>query len=374
MKEILYIAWAVPYDKVLHAGGQTLNYYIKGISKENKRVSLAAFCMEDEEALVDTQAAGIDTHLIVKKKSLKDSISNLQSVNSKLNPWHRYCNLFSKKSAGMLIKELERLRETGYSPDTIILEWTESLLMIDDIKRVFPEARYIASEHDVTFQRIQRQAKGGSLYKAIQAGNTFKRELCALKKCDKVVVHNSKDRKLLEESGIDGNKLHEIAAYYHKSALPYKRENNDVVFFGNMTRPENKEAAEWFKSNVMPLLGDIPVHFKIIGKGAQYVDSIDETFSKAMCFVCPMIHGAGIKVKNLEALYSGIPVLTNTVGIEGIPAENGRDYLHCETPEEYANAVREIFEGKAAIDGRDFMERTFDLRESLVRYDKMLNE
>ena len=67
---------------------------------------------------------------------------------------------------------------------------------------------------------------------------------------------------------------------------------------------------------------------------------------ESLCLAAPLVLGAGIKVKILEALASGLPVLTNEIGIEGIPAVDGRDYFFCETPKEYADRIRGLLEQK----------------------------
>jgi glycosyltransferase involved in cell wall biosynthesis len=49
--------------------------------------------------------------------------------------------------------------------------------------------------------------------------------------------------------------------------------------------------------------------------------------------VAPLLTGSGIRIKILEAMALGRPVITTTVGIEGIPAENNREVLIADDPE-----------------------------------------
>ena len=62
----------------------------------------------------------------------------------------------------------------------------------------------------------------------------------------------------------------------------------------------------------------------------------------AVCLVAPLKLGAGIKVKILEAMSAGIPVLTNEIGIEGIEAVNEKEYILCSSPDEYADSIRRL--------------------------------
>lgn len=371
--KILYVAWMTPYDKVRHAGGQTFNYYIKGMARAGHEVTLVSFCMPEELKEIDLSSRGICFCPIVRRKDWKDFLGNFRSLNSKLNPRHRLCNLLSAKSEHRMLSRLRELSAGGYEPEVIILEWTEMLLLIDGVKQIFPKAKIVASEHDVTFQRIGREAATeDTRRKQIQAQNTREREMKAILTCDKVVVHNEKDRVLLLDAGIPEEKIFTIVPFYHQSQAVYSRKNDKVLFFGNMMRKENQEAADWFSRHVMPLIKGLPVEFEVIGNGAKYVESIDAAFSEAMCFVCPLLHGAGIKVKTLEALYSGIPVLANELGIEGIPAMDGEEYFHCEKPEDYEKAIRQIYEGKSTVSGKKMFDRMFDLVSSLENYRNMI--
>ena len=60
-----------------------------------------------------------------------------------------------------------------------------------------------------------------------------------------------------------------------------------------------------------------------------YVHSLSEVLAECDAMFCPLASGAGIKVKVLEALVSGWPVVSNPIGFEGIPPEyitKGYDY------------------------------------------------
>ena len=96
-----------------------------------------------------------------------------------------------------------------------------------------------------------------------------------------------------------------------------------------------------------------------------FVDSLEAYLQDALCFVVPLLQGAGIKIKILEGFMTGIPVLTNAIGIEGIPAENQKEYLHCELPEDYISAIERLTEDNELCmtlgkNARTFMEATFD--------------
>lgn len=62
---------------------------------------------------------------------------------------------------------------------------------------------------------------------------------------------------------------------------------------------------------------------------------------------------------------AGVPVLTNAIGIEGIPAKNKVAYLHCETAQDYISSITELadnYEMQKSLseNARDFMSRSFN--------------
>ena len=207
-------------------------------------------------------------------------------------------------------------------------------------------------------------------------------------------MHNFKDKNLLIEEGISGEKIHVLTPYFLSVDANRTPDYNTIIFYGAMNRITNCEAAIWFATNVMPLLKDTGVRFCIIGAKPDkklnsikstnvivtgFVDSIIPYFEQCMCMVCPLKNGAGIKVKVLEALSAGVPVLSNSIGIEGIGAVAGKDYLHCETPENYANAITKIIKREIKIDeisssAKKFMRSNFSLENSLKEYKEMLEK
>ena len=171
--------------------------------------------------------------------------------------------------------------------------------------------------------------------------------------------HNPDNCQLIRKDGIPFKNIKWLPPYFNSMSNIKRKETEPVIlFFGAMGRQENSLSALWFIENVMPKISDLSVKFVILGGNPPkeliskespsvhitgFVDDIKPYFETAMCFVAPLILGAGIKVKILEALSSGIPVLTNKIGIEGIPARDGHEYLHCETAEEYETLIRAIY-------------------------------
>ena len=392
--EIMYIAYCAPYSNVLHAGGQTLYYYLTQMRNEGHFVRLVSLCYPEERLKIDVEKVGIISNLVVRPSGIKKFINQVYSLNSKFNPLYKYGNSIPIYLVKLLLNELKNISKQDYEPDIIVLEWTQMVVVIEEIKKIFPNAKYVASEHDVTYLRYYREIEYERnflkrIYRHMRYKNQKRKEITALKKCDLIFVHSQKDKKILNcDNSFHEKQLSFLVPYYHRSDREYKRENNDIIFFGNMSRVENIISVEWFKDKVMPLLADINVRFVIVGSGISrrlsklesenvhvegFVPSIDNIFSEAFCFVAPLQLGAGIKVKVIEALYSGITVIANDIAIEGISAKNKKDFYLCNTPEEFAYIIRNLYHKTLqAINGKKFIIENFSMDKSFKDYEKKI--
>ena len=171
-----------------------------------------------------------------------------------------------------------------------------------------------------------------------------------------------------------------------------KNINKNILFYGAMNRMENEISAEWFIKNVMPEIKDTGAKYVIVGNKPSdelkkyesdnviitgFVQDIQPYFSSAMCLAAPIQAGAGVKVKILEAMAMGVPVLTNNIGIEGIEVDDGIHYYHCETPEDYNGKIRYIIQNrdeaeKVAQNALKFINDNYNLKNSFKEYSEKI--
>jgi glycosyltransferase involved in cell wall biosynthesis len=154
----------------------------------------------------------------------------------------------------------------------------------------------------------------------------------------------------------------------------HKPEPGHIVFVGAMRHQPNADGAAWFAREVLPLvrakLGDI--RFTIVGADppasvqALAGDGIEVTgrvadirpyLASAAVTVIPLHSGGGTRLKILEAFAAGVPVISTTVGAEGLDVASGEQLLLADSPEEFAAAtllvLREpIFAERLADSGR----------------------
>jgi glycosyltransferase involved in cell wall biosynthesis len=113
----------------------------------------------------------------------------------------------------------------------------------------------------------------------------------------------------------------------------------ELVFLGNLFLPHNEDAASTFLRTVLPAIerDRPPVRLRIIGRNAGaglrelaarfpnsvvlegFVEDLDAALSRATAVIGPLRFGSGVKIKMLEALARGVPLLATGVAAEGIP-------------------------------------------------------
>lgn len=410
MKKLLFISYFAPYDRVDHAGGKVHNFYVKKLQKEkNYDMTLLTMCYQRECEKLDLEDYGIKHRLVVLDKSPARKYARMFfSGFSYFNPFDKYGKVLLNFERHQLKKMIAHYASEGERPDLIILQWTQIILLMPFVKKLYPDTKIVAIEEDVLFlnfyRRIGLAKNPWQKYTATyQYRNLRKRELAALNTAWQIVVNNFKDAALLVENGVDGKDIFTSSVYFENYSF-VKRVGTgccedggmfrDILFYGAMHRDENHISVMWFIENVLPLL---PEQFRLVVVGARprkellalgservrvmgFVEDISGYFASCFCLAASLRLGAGIKVKVLEAMSAGVPVLTNDIGIEGIGCRGGQEYWHCETAKEYADAVlwmenHACETAKIAENGKKYIGENFDLEkkyEELVRlWDKM---
>lgn len=138
-----------------------------------------------------------------------------------------------------------------------------------------------------------------------------------------------------------------------------------LLFTGKMDFRPNVDAALWFGREILPLIkaGEPNVTWGIVGKSPHprldvlrsdpaiaitgEVPHITPYLRAADLYVIPLRMGGGTRFKLLEAMAAGIPVVSTSVGAEGVPVRSGRELLLADQPDQFAAAVTRLLRDPA---------------------------
>jgi glycosyltransferase involved in cell wall biosynthesis len=95
-----------------------------------------------------------------------------------------------------------------------------------------------------------------------------------------------------------------------------------------------------------------------------FVDDIRPYMDRAQVYLCPMRDGGGTRLKILDALSMGKPIVATTMALEGIDVVQEQDVLVGDTPEDFVNQVQRLIQDQSlrrrlSANGRAFVERHF---------------
>ena len=173
----------------------------------------------------------------------------------------------------------------------------------------------------------------------------------------------------------------------------------NIVTLGTLHYPPNADGIRWFAREVFPrVVQEIPqATLTIIGKNPPqdfhemavsqpdrftvtgYVPDLVPQLERAAVMAVPVRAGSGMRVRILEALAQGMPIVTTTIGLEGIDATPGQDVLVADTVEEYATAVVRLLRdselrARLAQNGRRLAENRYDWRVVLKKMDEVYGD
>jgi glycosyltransferase involved in cell wall biosynthesis len=139
--------------------------------------------------------------------------------------------------------------------------------------------------------------------------------------------------------------------------LPEVEKQEAIVFSGNLEYHPNRAAVKFFARRVWPRLRRrwTNLRWRIVGKNPDAVldlvggdprvdltgpveDAVTE-LARARLAVAPLLSGSGTRVKILEAWAAGLPVVSTSIGAEGLEAEDGRHLMVADTPDAIRGAI-----------------------------------
>jgi glycosyltransferase involved in cell wall biosynthesis len=147
---------------------------------------------------------------------------------------------------------------------------------------------------------------------------------------------------------------------------PVRKEEQVIIFSGNLEYQPNISAVRHFNDNIWPLLRKrVPdLTWRIAGKNPRAIAAIingdrrvDVTgpmddaiamLASAKIAVVPLLAGSGTRFKILEAWAACTPVISTHLGAEGLPYTAGEHLLICDDPSEFAEAVAFLLEAPEA--------------------------
>lgn len=387
MKNVLLLCHDVPSLSV----GATLPFYhlIKNL---HDKYNLTLICFDSgkydlseyDDLLKNHFTLEINEYLSIKDQ-LTYTIKNMMALDNLKS--RSFLNYYYNSNMSKLIKE--HLDDV----DIIISDMPMAFYVKNsNIKKIVYAFDAVSNYNYLMYK------KADSLFSKIYWYMNYKK-ISSYEKCynkfDECIVVNRKDKLLLEKklsvnidvvaNGVDTD-------YFSKNDAS---DDTKLLFLGDMSTPPNNDAVKYFVNNIYPLiLEDRDIKFYIVGRNpSSYIESlkseniivtgeVDDVrsfLSKNTIFITPMISGTGIKNKILEAMSMNLAVVSTSIGISGIDAEDNVHYLLGDSPASFKDAVirlidDEKFRYDMANNAREFVDHNYSWTKSANTLNKLIQE
>lgn len=178
---------------------------------------------------------------------------------------------------------------------------------------------------------------------------------------DYVVAVSREDREMMQrEYGVDAisDVPTGVDTEFFRPRGREQREAHNVVFTGSMDWLPNEDAIQFFTSKILPLVRErVPdVTLTVVGRNplpslvelgkrdasvvvTGRVDDVRPYMERAAAYVVPLRIGGGTRLKIYEAMAMEQPIVSTTVGAEGLPVRDGAELLLADTPEDFAASL-----------------------------------
>lgn len=278
--------------------------------------------------------------------------------------------LYKYKNKKMFQMIQKKFKENDY--DIVYYDHLQLCVYHKYIENLNGKSKYILDEHNCEYMIMQRHYENAEnilkkMFLKLEYKKLQKFEAKMLQCVDKVVVLSKEDKEQLDK--ITQHKFNYdiipigVAEHKQKDIHTKNAERLRLLFLGTMTWEPNRSGLLWFMQNVIPELEkqNFQYSLDIVGKNpsdeivqladknehinvAGYVESTEEYFEKCDVMIVPLFVGSGQRVKIIESFSRGFPVISTTVGAEGLQYIDGESILIADDETQFVKAINKMRE------------------------------
>lgn len=395
MEKILFLTTLLPLPPDNGGKIKSLNT-LKALSK-NYNIDLFCFVndKEDLKYLKEVKHYVSDAQIFVKRVIRTTSKSVF--IKDYLKSWFSILPYSIKKFYSRKLNKIlsKKINLTNYN-----FVYVDHLPMMV-YYRIIKNQKIILDEHNVEsmiFKRIV-QTNTSKIKKVLGHFEYIKLrnfEISSLNKCNQIICLSVTDKlSLLKLSPSIEKKISILPIHLDNdnkvSIKKLRKEKINLLFLGTMSWYPNQQGIKWFMENVWPslisqnfnvyIVGSNPPDFiKEYQKNKQiivtgYVNNIDRYIQMCDVSIVPLFIGSGQRVKIIESFAKGIPVLSTTIGAEGLICEDGKDIFIANNKHDFISKLQRFQTNHELLDKTSYNARiTFDKFYSAKALPQKLNE
>jgi O-antigen biosynthesis protein len=271
------------------------------------------------------------------------------------------------------------IKAAGSEFDTILVSRPEVAEDVIPSIRRHSGARIIYYGHDLHFRRMRQQAEVTQDERLLRLGEMMREREYAIWRQADLSLYLSEEEAQIASALQPDARIGSIVPYCFDRFAPPRvaPSSQEIIFVAGFGHPPNEDAARWFVDEVLPLVhaAEPLAHLSIVGSNptenvralagdgvalfANVTDGeLESAYDRARVAVVPLRCGAGVKLKVVEALRAGLPLVTTQVGAQGLPGLFQVAAVH-EDAGDFAAAVVALLRDDAAWETRSLKQVEF---------------
>ncbi len=275
--------------------------------------------------------------------------------------------------------------------DIIQVEHSSLTIYLDHIKMEAMTASIVIM-HNIDYIRNERVIKNlpfglKKIFHLFNQSKFKKWEIRALHQYNCIATMSDIDKSILEKDTM-GLNFQVLPNGVDTKTIKFKfndtdKANNHIVFVASMDSDANHDGAIFFIEKIFGIIKkQVPeANISFVGRNPRkgllekhngrdiivtgMVESVLEYYEQATVVVVPLRSGGGTRLKILEAVAAGVPVVSTSVGAEGLNLIDKKEILIADTPQDFANCVLQLLGSgplrkQIALNGRKKVENEYD--------------
>ena len=357
--KILFTCKEFPHAKII--GGPIIIYNRLKYFSRNHLVSLAAFFKEEDKEYTPTVKPFCHDLQLVSLPPRRSTLKTVRDFFFSPVP-HYFLRVHGSQQMAATIADM--VRKDRY--DFVIAEYSVMGQFIHH-NPLLPPVRRVMSVHECYYlarrKAFRHNAFGpAKLQEAINLKGLKKYEFEMYRNADKVLTltPQGKDELLEICPELDITVVPHGVDVENFSFSEFTEKEKSIVFVGNYLHYPNVDAVLYFYQEIWPRLRSLlpDVRFIIVGQAPPpeiqnlsedkaitvtgRVDDVRSFLRKGRVFICPVRLGGGFRGKILEAMAIGRPVVSTSLGAQGVPVHQRENIIVADTPDEFAQGILDV--------------------------------
>ncbi|MCW2119232.1 MULTISPECIES: glycosyltransferase family 4 protein [Flavobacterium] len=336
------------------------------------------------ECFLDDDIEKMKSQRLIRKGFL------LYEEKRKKNRFRKYFDYFLPKKNIIKVKDFDRTK-SGYKKqfnqileqnqyDYVVVSyllWTE---IINDNPNLVNTVK-IVDTHDFLTAHFAHFKK----LSFFEIGEYFETEMQLANQYDKIIVISNEEKYIFEQ--FLGKPVHMITHSVDKKELS-EHKTYDLIYVAS-DNGHNVKSCRWFFEKVYPLL-DKNITILVVGKitnfapdkenvtKISFIDNLDEVYCHSRVGLCPMLSGTGLKIKVIEALSFGLPVICNTRGVDGLLNKSNNGCLVTDDETHFAKQIELLLSDsqyyqKVSTEAKIYFDAHHNVSSVYDNFDKLFN-